>query len=340
MKGTVSDRLNFAKKITPQRFINGIKLYSSYYYSKWLNKNAHWGMPVSISVEPTTSCNLRCPECPSGLRSFTRPTGMMDFDLLKKTIDEQYHHLLYLLLYFQGEPFLNPRLFDFVKYAVNKKIYTATSTNGHYLDQENAQKIVECGLDRLIISVDGTTQSTYEKYRIGGKLNKVIEGAENVVKWKKRLKSPKPHLIFQFLVVNHNEHQVNYIYQLAKDIGINEVKLKTAQIYDYQSGSDLLPSNNRFSRYYKGNDGTYEIKNKLENRCWKMWHSNVVTWDGQVVPCCFDKDADHQLGNLNDTQMTEIWKNKKYRNFRRNVNNSRKDIDMCTNCTEGMQIFS
>ena len=83
---------------------------------------------------------------------------------------------MYLIFYFQGEPYLNPDFLDMVKYASGKKIYTATSTNAHYLNDANARRTIESGLDRLIISIDGTTQETYQQYRVGGHLNKVLEG--------------------------------------------------------------------------------------------------------------------------------------------------------------------
>ncbi len=207
-------------------------------------------MPISISFEPTTSCNLRCPECPSGLRAFSRPTGMLQKDFFRDTIDQLSKELMYLVFYFQGEPYLNPDFLNMVQYAASKKIYTATSTNAHYLNDENAKKTVESGLDRLIISIDGTTQDVYQQYRIGGKLSKVLEGAANIVKWKKELKSKTPFIIFQFLVVKHNEHQINEVEQLAKEIGIDEVRLKTAQVYDYENDPNhLIPTIAKYSRY-------------------------------------------------------------------------------------------
>jgi len=297
-------------------------------------------MPLSISFEPTTSCNLRCPECPSGLRSFTRPTGMLDGDFFKRTIDELQSTLTYLLFYFQGEPYLHPQFLDLVRYAADKKIYTATSTNAHYLGDENARKTVESGLDRLIISIDGTTQETYESYRIGGKLDKVLEGAKNVIKWKKKLKSSTPHVIFQFLVVKPNEHQIREVKALAKALGVDEVGLKTAQIYDYEHGSDLIPTIDKYSRYRKERDGSYSIKSKLLNHCWKMWHSCVVTWDGKVVPCCFDKDAHYQLGDLKSVSFKELWKSSAYNSFREKLLKSRNEIEMCKNCTEGTAVWA
>jgi radical SAM protein with 4Fe4S-binding SPASM domain len=336
-----NDSVNLFSKLTPRRIWNGTKVLGSYYASKWTKKPIQWGYPVSVSVEPTTSCNLRCPECPSGLRAFTRPTGMLQNDFFKDTIDQLSKDLLYLIFYFQGEPYLNPEFLEMVKYASKKGIYTATSTNAHYLNDSNAKQTVESGLDRLIISIDGTTQDVYEQYRVGGKLEKVLEGARDIVKWKKELKSKTPYVFFQFLVVKPNEHQVENIKQLAKEIGVDDVRFKTAQVYEYKNDpNNLIPAIDKFSRYRKNKNGEYEVKNSLQNHCWRLWHATVITWDGLVVPCCFDKDAQHQLGDLKGKPFKEIWHNEQYINFRRSILKSRSNIDICANCSEGTKVWS
>jgi len=328
------------RKVTLRRAWNALKVLFSFYYSKWTGKPTQWGVPISISFEPTTSCNLRCPECPSGLRQFTRPTGMMSNSFFRDTVEQLKDDLLYLIFYFQGEPYLNPDFLDMVKYASQRGIYTATSTNAHYLKDENAKRTVESGLDRMIISIDGTTQETYANYRVGGNLEKVIEGAKNVVKWKKELGSKTPHLIFQFLVVKPNEHQLEDVKKLGAEIGVDEVRFKTAQVYDYQNDpNQLIPENEKYSRYKKTDNGHTTIKNPLLDHCWKLWHSCVLTWDGLVVPCCFDKDATHQLGDLKKNAFSEIWQGKKYEEFRKTILKGRSEIDICTNCTEGAKVW-
>src|SRR5437868_14816442 len=117
-----NDTRNILGKLTFRRLWNGVKVLGSYYASRISNKPIQWGYPVSISFEPTTSCNLRCPECPSGLRAFTRPTGMLQRDFFSETIDQLSKDLLYLVFYFQGEPYLNPDFLNMVKYASSKKI--------------------------------------------------------------------------------------------------------------------------------------------------------------------------------------------------------------------------
>lgn len=335
-----NDAINFCSKLTLRRVWNATKVYASYYITRLIKKPVQWGLPISISFEPTTSCNLRCPECPSGLREFTRPRGMLKRDFFEKTINDVYKDILYLIFYFQGEPYLNKNFLEMVSYASAKGIYTATSTNAHFLTDEMAKKTVESGLDRLIISLDGTTQEVYEQYRREGDIEKVIEGARNIVKWKRKLKSKKPFVFFQFLVVKPNEHQIEDVKQLAKEVGVDEVRFKTAQVYDYENDpNNLIPVNEKYSRYKKNKDGKIIARNKLNNHCSKLWEANVITWDGMVVPCCFDKDATHRLGDLKNQSFKEIWGNKNYKKFRRALTESRKNIDICANCSEGLSVW-
>jgi len=311
----------------------------SYWISRYKKKPVIWGLPFSLSIEPTTACNLGCPECPSGLKKFTRPTGKMNLDHHRKILDKVSKSVFYINYYFQGEPFLHPQFLELIKDAKKHKIYTATSTNAHFIDEKKAEEIVKSGLDRLIISIDGLTQETYENYRVHGKLNKVISGTEHMIAAKKKLKSSTPHLIFQFLAVKPNEHEIPEVFELGKKMGIDEVRIKSAQLYDFKNGNPLMPDSEKYSRYKLQSDGTYRLKYTLENKCWRMWSSTVFTWDGKVVPCCFDKDAQHILGDIDNVSMQELWKSEKYQNFRFNILNNRNQIDICKNCSEGSKVW-
>lgn len=333
------DRINFVRKLTFVKIANWTRLVAAYYYARFRQNPIQWGLPITLSIEPTTACNLRCPECPSGLRNFTRPTGNLKQDFFRKVIDEMSQQLVYLYFYFQGEPYINPDFLDMVAYAHHKGIYTVSSTNGHFLNRENARKTIASGLDRLIISLDGTTQEVYEQYRKAGQLDKVLQGARNLIEMRREMGATKPFVIFQFLVVGPNEHQIPEVYRLAKSIGVDQVLLKSAQIYDYQNGHPLIPSNEKYARYQRQADGSYRIKNQLKNHCWKLWHSSVITWDGQIVPCCFDKDAQYTMGNLQEQSFLDIWQGAAYHHFRSQILRGRKHIDICQNCTEGLKVW-
>ena len=333
------DSYQIVKHVSLKRLVNLFQLKFSYFISRIFKKSILWGKPYALSIEPTTACNLGCPECPSGLKKFTRETGKLDVEFHQKILQSIGKQVFYINYYFQGEPFLNPQFLDLIKEAKRNNIYTATSTNAHFIDENKAEEIVNSGLDRLIISIDGLTQKTYENYRVNGKLSKVIEASKLMVEAKQKLQSKTPHLIFQFLVVKQNEHEVKAVFDLAKDLKIDEVRLKSAQLYDYKNGNSLLPEGEEYSRYKRKYDGTYVLKYETGNHCWRMWSSSVLTWDGKVVPCCFDKDAQHILGSVAETDFESIWESKKYQSFRKSILTNRNSIDICQNCSEGAKVW-
>ena len=375
------------------RVVNVIQITFSYLISRMTGKVFHWGYPLAVSVEPTNSCNLRCPECPSGAMELTRKRGMMTPETFRLVVDQLLPWLSYLTLYFQGEPYMNPGFFEFVRYARSKKIFVATSTNGHFLTPENAAETITSGLNLLIISLDGTDQQAYSSYRAGGDFGKVIKGIQTIVEAKKRLKSSHPKIIIQFLVLKSNQHQIKEIQKLGKELGVDQVQLKTAQFNDFQHGNPLMTDIPRYSRYtlknlnskfkiqnskfkssiqkskfkifwnflhlqapqslsesemYQFNNSSalpfdnssphYALKNRLPNRCFRMWSSCVITWDGKVVPCCYDKDAGHQLGDLAQESLTKIWKSGRYNSFRQMILDHRNSVGICQNCMEGTGI--
>lgn len=321
-----------------QRFFNAVKISASYVLSKWSKKTYVWGLPYSIAIEPTTACNLRCPHCPSGLKSFSRDTGKISMENFEKYVDDIHKTTAYLMLYFQGEPYLNPAFYDLVKYARKKKLFVATSTNAHFLDEKRAAKTIESGINQIIISIDGLSQDTYEKYRLEGHLDKVIEGTRNLVEAKRKVRNCQTHIIWQFIVFAHNEHEVDAIKEEAKRIGVDEVRIKSAQIYDDGNSADWLPTDPKYRRYDLDGE-KLQLKASMTGHCKRLWTNPVVTWDGNVVPCCFDKDAEHQLGNLGDKTFEEIWNGEAYQNFRTQIKGGRQNIDICSNCSEGLKVW-
>ncbi|MEC7004985.1 MAG: radical SAM protein, partial [Bacteroidota bacterium] len=260
--------LNIFNSITLIRLVNALKLFSSFKIAILLKKPIHFGFPMALSIEPTTACNLRCPECPSGLKQFTRKTGNLTLELHQKIINESYKNLMYVNYYFQGEPYINPNLFAMISHSTSKNIFCSTSTNGHFLTDENCKQTIYSGLQSLIISIDGNSQESYVEYRKNGDLEKVKKGAKNLVNWKNKLKSKYPNIILQFLIVKTNEHLINEMKSFCDELGLNEFRIKTAQFYDFKNVNPLMPSNEQYSRYRKKKNGQYELKNKFKNQCW------------------------------------------------------------------------
>lgn len=329
----------YRKVLNFKRVGNLISLYTSFWLSRLFKKPIVFGAPFSMSFEPTTACNLGCPECPSGLKQFTRPTGKLEMEKHKAWLAQVSSTVFYINYYFQGEPFIHPQFLELIKEAKRHRIFTATSTNAHFIDGAMADQIVASGLDQLIISVDGFSQSVYESYRIHGHIEKVWSATAHLVHAKKMANSRTPKLIFQCLAVKPNEHEMGLIQDKATELGVDELRVKSAQFYDYEHGNPLMPENEKYSRYVKKSNGTYALKNPGGNHCWRMWSGSVVTWDGKVVPCCFDKDAKHVIGNLNQESFKTIWKSKAYQTFRYGVLNARHAVDICKNCSEGSKVW-
>jgi len=290
--------------------------------------------PSFLAIETSNYCNLLCPECPVGRRKISKSEhAHFDLTLYKKLIDEQKSSLLHVILYFQGEPLLNKQLTEFIYYAHNAKIYTSTSTNGQFLNKKNAKNIVLSGLDKLIVSVDGSTQETYESYRVGGKLKKILDGINELVYWKTELKSVTPLLEIQFIVLKTNEHQLSEMKKLAKSLQVDRLTFKTAQLYDFENGNKFLTSIDKYARYKQMPDGKYRIKGNQPNRCWRLWSGAVINAQGDVLPCCFDKRSEYSFGNINKNLFLDNWHNKKASGFRDSILQNRKQYEMCRNCT-------
>lgn len=294
-------------------------------------------MPLSFSIEPTNHCNLKCPECPSGLGTLTRPLGLLKLENFTSWIDQIKDTGFYVQLFFQGEPFINKQLPEMIRYAQTKNIYVSISTNGHFINEKNVDFILENAPDKLIFSVDGLDEESYQNYRVGGTFKEANYNLRLLIKRKKELKKKKPFVEFQFIVMKQNEHQLEDVKKYCKDVGVDKFVFKTMQISSQENALHFLPTNPRLNRY-KIVDGDIRLKNKIKNHCFALWRTSVITWDGKVVPCCFDKDADYTMGELNDNYFTDIWKSNRYQDFRKSILVDRKQNKMCINCTEGLKI--
>ncbi len=325
------------KYFTLRRTLNVLKVISSFYISKTLGKPIVWGFPISFSIEPTNHCNLKCPECPSGLGELTRPLGLLKLPEFKKLVDEIKNKSFYIQLFFQGEPYVNKQLPEMIDYAQENNLYISISTNGLLFNEKKIEKVLQSAPDKLIFSLDGLDEESYQNYRVGGTFKKADKSIRLLIRKKKELKLKKPFVELQFIVMKQNEHMIDEVFEYGNDVGVDKVVLKTMQVSSYENALHFLPNNKDYSRYEISND-SYKIKGELKNHCFALWRTSVVTWDGKVVPCCFDKDANFELGKLNGINFREIWKSPDYQNFRSKVLLNRKGVSMCINCTEGLKV--
>ena len=332
----LGELLFYLRNIRLSKLLNATKLYGAYAVSRVWGKPIMWGMPVSLSVEPYAGCNLKCPECPTGKGFLPLRNTRMQPNQLQKLLDELHPYLFYLQLFFQGEPFINKQLPELILLAHGYGVYTSVSTNGHYITEQNANAIVRAGLNQLIVSIDGATPETYVKYRVGGNFTKVKRAVQLIAEAKKRLNSTFPVLVVQFVVFRFNQHEIADIKVLAKQLGADKVRIKSAQIYNFEHNPQQIPTIDKFARYKQDFNGKWQIKSKLPNHCKRMWTNPVVTATNQVLPCCFAKDSMFTMANTQTNNFAQIWKNEDYTNFRKAIFSNRKGFEMCRNCTESL----
>ena len=318
--------------LTKSRVSNAIRCYWNYALSRMgLVRISH--APLFVSVEPAAVCQLKCPECPVGRRdggiSESRHTDrLMSVDLFRKVLEEvkQYAHTMQF--YFQGEPLLNKDLATMIAEAHEAGLYTIVSTNAQAMTEEMAEALVQAGLSRIIVSMDGLTQATYGAYRIGGNIEKA-KAALQYVRGAKEQYGGKTVIELQCLRLKTNEHEWKELKRQYKALGADCLSLKTAQLYDYENGHALMPSDTRYSRYEQGADGLYHRKKRARG-CLRVWSGVVVTTTGEVLPCCYDKSQAYSYGNIQDAPIAELFKNEKALAFRRAAMSEQPKI--CQEC--------
>ncbi len=308
------------------RCVNFAKVIYSYVTSSISHKYISCGRPIAASIEPANYCNLKCRQCPTGLGNINKSKQLLKFEDFKLILDTMLPEVMYLNLYFQGEPMINQSLPEMVAYASQHNITTCISTNGHFLTKETASRLKQAGLGKLIVSLDGADSKSYSLYRQGGRFETVLQGIRNAVEAGLCVE-------LQCLLLSSTENQLDEVKRLGRELGVSNIKFKTAQFYNIDP---LMPANKRYSRY---KEGSIVPKKPLRDRCWRIISSIVINTDGEVLPCCYDKACLHSFGNLLKQGATKdaLWSilhSQKASDFKNKVFSSRRSIQICTNCTE------
>ena len=277
--------------------------------------------PLFVSVEPANICQLKCPACPVGRRDtgipgFRDTERFMSLDLWHRVLSEIRGTALVIQFYFQGEPLLNKNLPSMIREAHDAGLYTIVSTNAQAMTPELAAALVTSGLDRIIVSMDGLTDASYNAYRIGGSLEKT-KSALRYLKESRNLEvSRSPIIELQCLRLRTNEHEWSELKRVYKSLGADKLTLKTAQLYDYSDGHPLMPSDPKYSRYILGHDGKYHRRH-LRKGCWRVWSGCVITTTGEVLPCCYDKGHAFSYGNIMEASIRDLFRSPKAQAFRK-----------------------
>ncbi|MAG52835.1 MAG: hypothetical protein CMH62_02635 [Nanoarchaeota archaeon] len=336
----VANSFVFNRHTTPKKLLN---LGLIFVQHQFIKNSKVKGYPIRLVIEPTNFCNLGCPLCPAGKDNKEHERGMMKLDEFKEVIDEVGDYLYEIDMYNFGESLLNRHVYDMIEYASKKNIATNLSTN---LNVGDAERIVTSGLSKLIVSADGATNDVYKQYRVYGDFDNVLSRLKKVIAKKKELNMENPRIVWQFLTMKHNQHEVPKLLKLCKELGIEAdikpIRLNTAIDHEVKQDKTVLKSK-WLPKVEKLKRMSYRFsrpKRVGPNSCLFLWNQAVINWDGIVTPCCaiFDSGK-YKFGHVKeDGGFLKAWNSDTYQRSRRMVKHmdpemeKDKRFDMCVGC--------
>ncbi len=289
-------------------------------------------MPSHITIEPTNACNLKCPVCETGNGQMNRKKGLLDFDKYCEFIDEIAPTTSVLMFYFMGEPFLNKKAYEMIKYARQKGLFVETCTNGDFVD---AKGVIYSDINDISYQLGGMTQISHQTYRIRGNLERTMSNIREVIALRNKTPGSNVSISAGFIVMKHNEHEVPEFLKWAKAVGIDRANVIDPCVNTIEQGNLMLPSDKRYWFYDEEafERGVLKPKHIPDNECTWIWNSATITWEGDVVPCCRDPLAKHNLGNVFEKPLKEIWNSDKAIGFRKRILNEQSKVDICELCS-------
>lgn len=292
-----------------------------YLYNLLLHQRLVRFFPDKVIIDASTICNLRCPLCPTGTDRKDLTKGFLKFSKFKVLIDEISPHIRFIFLSNKGEIFLNPEIFKIIRYAKNKGMIVEADSNLNYLDKEMAEELVKSEMDYLNISIDGASQKVYSSYRKGGNFNTVIRNIKMINKAKEKYNLKRPSLIWQFIIFDHNKHQLKKVKILAKKLNM---KFKVRPNWEYFHS---MPKNKKF-RLESGLTKNYYSNDSNDNReslCSYLWYKPVINWNGNMLGCCIQIDENKNFGNVFEKGFFKVFYGKKMNSARKFVDDFLKD---------------
>ena len=245
--------------------------------------------PRRIRLEASSFCQLRCPSCPttSGAIHPAVGSGFLKFEDFQLLLDLN-PNLERIEISNYGEVFLNPHLLRILEYAHCKGV-SITLENGvnlNHAKEEALEGLVSHRVKIVTCSIDGASPETYRIYRVRGDFDAVIGNIERINVHKHAQGSDLPHLVWQFVVFGHNEHEIPIAREMANRLGM---EFHTKLTWD----SKLSPiRDTEFVRGQTGIPATREAFEELHGEkyasgiCHQLWDDPQINWDGKILGCC------------------------------------------------------
>ena len=336
--------IKLIKKLNP-KFIFKVGLGT---FSCFASSEKAYALPIRAEIENGAGCNLRCEMCP--INKMKRKKGFLSFDNFKKIYDQINPPYLNLTGY--TESFLNKDIFKMIAYGKNKGSFIKLDSNATILKDKIISEIIKSGADAISISVDGSTEKTYGNIRKGGKLKNVLENLKRLINEKDKQNS-EMQIDIAIVVQKNNINDIVNIIKLLDKLGTDHINPTPVVEYDIKEYEKFTLKNyieelkkliqdisklktktkinyDSLKQYLKDYDEK-NIKYQTES-CFVPWYNTYITWEGDVVPCCYHYDNQVKFGNVFEENFKKIWNNKKYKKFRKNMIQNGRTSTICQTC--------
>ena len=299
-------------------------------YNRWLQIGAYYNRELQTSaapelfqVEPTNYCNLKCPMCPHDL--MTREVGFMDLALYRSVVQQVRRYSASVRLHNMGESLLHRQISEFISYAKENGLTTILSSNASALTRRASERIIDAGLDELLISFDGVSKEIYEFCRAGANYNNVLANIDQFLQLRERRRTSSPKVTMSLIDMPLTKGEISeFIRRWSPKV--DNVRIKPPRNWDGSSNriNELVSIPGQHSSGYP---------------CSRLWTSLVVLWDGRVVPCCMDFDAKVVLGNMKEKTLAEIFNDRPMQALRAvHANAEVCKSDLCRGCSSPTRI--
>ena len=327
-------------------------------------------LPQKYIIDPCNICNLKCIYCPTGLKWKNFSRGIMTIDSYNIILNKIKKYAKEIYLYNWGEPFLNKDIIKIISITNAENITTTIHSNlsATVFDDNYAIGLVKSGLTTLSASIDGASQKTYEKYRVGGKIDRAFNNLKKVVYAKRKLNSQTPNIVWQFLINKNNEHEVSTAIQMASEFGVNinfqpmdlsgNKEMESAYHNDYKRLHKLqrrvalhrikhMPlklfitksikylQNKIYLMNNKNNDKII-LDDSLPDWCSNPFDTMIINWNGDVLPCCNVFHDKMSIGNILKEDINFIWNNNEFKRCREYLYNYNSGLRAGSVCEQGL----
>ena len=308
-----SELLEFSKISDEKKLIRYVN--SRMAYNNLVNNRITSKFPPLIQIETTSICNFRCIMCYQSDSTFSKKSsghmGSMSFELYKKIIDESEGNVELITFASRGEPTLNVHFYKMLDYAKDKFVGTKINTNASMLNEKRINEILSSDIQTIVFSVDSATKEEYEKIRVRGNFDQVLNNINMFIRIKEKNYS-NSKIISRLSGVKTGQNQK-----------IEDLKKTFGEYVDAVSFVDYTPWEDIYNN----------SKNNITSSCGELWRRIFIWWDGKVNPCDFDYKSKLSGWNLNEMSIEEIWNSKYYNNLReKHMAGLRKELEPCSRC--------